>query len=178
MRTVNLNPVKPGSLCPQCSVHKRLFQIMNLINAHFTRRFRHRRIFDRRRSDRLFTGDLTGRFPSGMIDLRNGLCTCLVNPIRKHSPRFYLSVFPKSGQCFRCPRSPCYGKILCDDDPISALCLVFMISHEFLCRRSVFITIIRNHCGDHHTVFKLRLVDRDRFKDFRQFHNALLQIAY
>ena len=178
MRTVNLNPIKTGSLCPQSGVHKCLFQIMDLINAHFTRRFRHRRIFDRRRSDWLFTGDLAGCFSSGMIDLGNGFSTCLVNPIRKHSPRFYLSVFPKAGQCFRCPSSPCYGKILCDDDPISALCLVFMISHEFFSRRSVFVTVIRDHSGDHHAVFKLRLADRDWFKDFRQFHNALLQIAY
>ena len=68
---------------------------------------------------------------------------------------------PKDLLVFSMPRSPCYGKILCDDDPISAFCLVFMIGHKFFCRRSVFITVIRNHCGDHHTVFKLRLVDRD-----------------
>lgn len=85
---------------------------------------------------------------------------------------------PKDLLVFSMPRSPCYGKILCDDDPISAFCLVFMIGHKFFCRRSVFITVIRNHCGDHHTVFKLRLVDRDWFKDFRQFHNAFFQKAY
>lgn len=56
-----------------------------------------------------------------MIDLGNGYCTCLVNPIRKRTPRLYLPIFPKACQCFRCPRSPCYSKILCDDDPISAL---------------------------------------------------------
>ena len=42
----------------------------------------------------------------------------------------------------------------------------------------VLVTVIRDHSGNHHAVFKLRLADRDWFKYFRQFHNTLLQIAY
>ena len=42
----------------------------------------------------------------------------------------------------------------------------------------VLVTVIRDHSGDHHAVFKLRLADRDWLRYFRQFHNALLQKAY